>query len=102
MTDETDFDLLATVSTLAGRGESTDTDALAAALDASPDSNGTGVGDVAHGLHRLVDEGLLDVDGELPAGVAEGDDPPPADGDRPATITITPAGWTAIQPEQPT
>ncbi|CAN5736320.1 hypothetical protein BH23ACT2_BH23ACT2_16200 [soil metagenome] len=99
MTDETDFDLLATVSTLAGRGESTDTDALAAALEEHPASNGTGVGDVADGLGRLVDEGLIDVDGDLPAGVAEGDDPPPPTGEGAATITITPAGWTAIQPE---
>lgn len=81
MTDEIDLDLLATASTLAGPGESTDTRSLATALDRGA-GDGTAVDDVDGRLARLAREGLVDLDG--------------------TTLTVTPEGWTAIQPEYPT
>lgn len=80
---EIDLDLLATVSSLAGPGASTDVGAVRRALDSSPDANGEPIDDPGGSLRRLADDGLLDVAGD-------GDD---------ATVTVTPEGWAAIQPE---
>jgi hypothetical protein len=84
---EIDLDLLATVSSLAGPGASTDVAAVARALDEAPDANGEPIDDLDAALHRLAEDGLVDVaDGE-------------GDG---AAVTVTPEGWAAIQPEYPT
>lgn len=84
---EIDLDLLATVSSLAGPGASTDVAAVARALDGAPDANGEPIGDLDAALRRLAEDGLVDV----------------ADGDgQDAAVTVTPEGWAAIQPEYPT
>lgn len=90
---EIDLDLLATVSSLAGPGASTDVTAVARALAEAPDANGQPIDDLDAALRRLAHDGLVDVaDGEGDAGGRDGS----------AAVTVTPEGWAAIQPEYPT
>ncbi len=80
---EIDLDLLATVSSLAGPGASTDVGAVTSTLAEAPDANGEPIEDVGGALRRLAEDGLVDMAGD-------GDD---------AAVTVTPEGWAAIQPE---
>ncbi|HEX2576312.1 MAG TPA: hypothetical protein VHK88_08180 [Aquihabitans sp.] len=100
MTEPADLDLLATIASLAGQGESTDLAALQARLDEPDATPSQDPAELGARLGRLDAAGLIDVEGDPvpPVPPGDGSTPPPAH----AAITVTPLGWATVVPDYPT